>query len=261
MTVPDQRHINQVSEALWRLPGEGASVVIGSGFSRNARGVRPSSKPLSMLDDIAMDLYSSLYPDDCAAEKIPQERILRLAQAYEAEFGPTALHESLKQVVRDDDGEDGSEDARDVVRDLVLKGLGYLAEELRYDREDPLDEKLDVPVARWRSIQVARAMAGQGLGGHPVVKRWLQLEWMTRYRKYDMSLSGGGAVRPWWTWAVAMDEMSLRMRKRPMRRNRSDVEGLLDRLEELPAYIGGGDLPTQRSILEYKSNENEGRTK
>ena len=71
--------------------------------------------------------------------------------------------------------EDGSEDARDVVRDLVLKGLGYLGEELRYDREDLLDEKLDVPLARWRSIQVARAMAGQGLGGHPVVKRWLQL--------------------------------------------------------------------------------------
>lgn len=71
--------------------------------------------------------------------------------------------------------EDGSEDARDVVRGLVLKGLGYLAEELRYDREDPLDEHLDVPLARWRSIQVARAMAEQGLGGHPVVKRWLQL--------------------------------------------------------------------------------------
>ncbi|MDE2975760.1 MAG: SIR2 family protein [Gemmatimonadota bacterium] len=71
--------------------------------------------------------------------------------------------------------EDGSEEERDAIRDLVLKGLGYLAEELRYDREDPLDEKLDVPLARWRSIQVARAMAGQGLGGHPVVKRWLQL--------------------------------------------------------------------------------------
>ena len=71
--------------------------------------------------------------------------------------------------------EDGSEAARDVIRDLVLKGLGYLAEELRYDREDSIDEELDVPLARWRSIQVARAMAGQGLSGHPVVKRWLQL--------------------------------------------------------------------------------------
>ena len=70
--------------------------------------------------------------------------------------------------------EDGSEDAREAIRDLVLKGLGYLTEELRYDREDPFDGRLDVPLARWRSTQVARAMAGQGLGEHPVIRRWLQ---------------------------------------------------------------------------------------
>ena len=71
--------------------------------------------------------------------------------------------------------EEGSEDARDSIRDLVLKGLGYLTEELRYDREDPFDGRLDVPLARWRSTQVARVMAGQGLGEHPVIRRWLQL--------------------------------------------------------------------------------------
>ena len=108
MTVPDQRHINQVREALWRLPGAGASVMIGSGFSRNARRVRPGSKPLPMLDEIARDLSAKLYPDDGADEKIPQERILRLAQAYEAEFGPTALHEALRRMVADDDFMAGS---------------------------------------------------------------------------------------------------------------------------------------------------------
>ena len=71
--------------------------------------------------------------------------------------------------------EEGSEKAREASRDLVLKGLGYLAEELRYDREDPFDGKVDIPLARWRSIQVARAMAGQGMGDDPVVSRWLQL--------------------------------------------------------------------------------------
>ena len=71
--------------------------------------------------------------------------------------------------------EEGGEHAREAIRHLVLKGLGYLAEELRYDREDPFDGKLDIPLARWRSTQVARAMAGQGLGEHPVVRRWLQL--------------------------------------------------------------------------------------
>ena len=71
--------------------------------------------------------------------------------------------------------EKGSEDARRTIGDLVLKGLGYLTEELRYDREDPFDGRVDVPLARWGSIQVARAMAGQGLGEDPVIRRWLQL--------------------------------------------------------------------------------------
>ena len=97
MTVPDQRHINQVREALWHRPGAGASVMIGSGFSRNARRVRPGSKPLPMLDEIARDLSATLYPDDGADEKIPQERILRLAQAYEAEFRPTGITRSPEE--------------------------------------------------------------------------------------------------------------------------------------------------------------------
>lgn len=102
MKVPDQRHINQVREALWRRPGAGASVMIGSGFSRNARRVRPGSKPLPMLDEIARDLSANLYPDG-AHEKVPPERVLRLAQAYEAEFGPPALHQALRRMVADDD--------------------------------------------------------------------------------------------------------------------------------------------------------------
>ncbi len=102
MKLPDQRHINQVREALWHRSGAGASVMIGSGFSRNSRRVRPGSKPLPMLDEIAKDLSARLYPDDGADEKIPPERVLRLAQAYEAEFGSTALHEALKRMVADD---------------------------------------------------------------------------------------------------------------------------------------------------------------
>ena len=103
MTVPDQRHINQVREALWHRPGAGASVMIGSGFSRNARRVRPGSKQLPMLDEIASHLSAKLYPDEGADEKIPQERILRLAQEYEAEFSPIGLHEALRRMVADDD--------------------------------------------------------------------------------------------------------------------------------------------------------------
>lgn len=71
--------------------------------------------------------------------------------------------------------EEGSEHQRETIRDPVLKGLGYLAEELRYDREDAYDRKLDIPLARWRSAQVARALAMQGMSEHPIVIRWLDL--------------------------------------------------------------------------------------
>lgn len=71
--------------------------------------------------------------------------------------------------------EEGSEQQRETIRDSVLRGLGYLAEELRYDREDAYAGKLDIPLARWRSAQVARALAMQGMSKHPIVLRWLEL--------------------------------------------------------------------------------------
>lgn len=103
MTFPDQRHINQVCEALWRRSGAGASVMVGSGFSRNARTVHPGAKPLPMLDDIARALSANLYPDRGTDQEVPPERVLRLAQAYEAEFKPTGLLEALRRLVPDDD--------------------------------------------------------------------------------------------------------------------------------------------------------------
>lgn len=103
MTFPDQHHMNRVCEALWDRPGPGASVMVGSGFSRSARAVRPGAQPLPMLDEIATSLSAQLYPDNRADEKVPPERVLRLAQAYEAEFRPPALHATLTRMVADDD--------------------------------------------------------------------------------------------------------------------------------------------------------------
>ena len=36
MEFSDQSHINRVRDALWRRFGNGATVMVGSGFSRNA---------------------------------------------------------------------------------------------------------------------------------------------------------------------------------------------------------------------------------
>ena len=110
MMVPDQRHINQVCDALWQPTGAGASVMVGSGFSRNARGLHEHSRPLPMLDDIADHLYAKLYPErdiskivDPQTKKLPPERILRLAQEYEGTFGESTLQDTLRNLVPDDD--------------------------------------------------------------------------------------------------------------------------------------------------------------
>lgn len=71
--------------------------------------------------------------------------------------------------------EEGRADHREMIRDLVLSGMGYLLEELRYDRETATENMLDIPLARWRCIQVARAIAAEQSEPPEVVRRWLEL--------------------------------------------------------------------------------------
>ena len=101
MTFPDQSHINRVRDALWRRPGNGASVMVGSGFSRNAVPIHPGAVQLPTWLGIAIQLHGELYPDG----KKPRtpEIAPRIAQEYEATFGRVALHDSLQRMVRDRD--------------------------------------------------------------------------------------------------------------------------------------------------------------
>ena len=69
--------------------------------------------------------------------------------------------------------DEGKENHRDLLCQLVLHGLGYLVEELRYDREhDEHDD--DVPSLRWRSAQLAVSISKNGFEKHPAVVRWIQ---------------------------------------------------------------------------------------
>lgn len=77
--------------------------MVGSGFSRNARRIRPDSRPMPMLNELAAHIRRILYPNCEPVKKLPSERILRLAQEYQGEFGPAALHDILRRLVRDDD--------------------------------------------------------------------------------------------------------------------------------------------------------------
>ena len=70
--------------------------------------------------------------------------------------------------------DNGDNAQKDAIRDLVLHGLGSLAEELGYDREDqgPGD---DIPLLRWHSMQLAQSMAEHGSADTPAVSRWLEI--------------------------------------------------------------------------------------
>ena len=104
----DQHFVNHVREALWRRPG-GASVMVGSGFSRNARSVRPDAAPIPLWSDLEAELEESL-PDprgDCGKDADGQseptaDRALELAQRYSEAFGRARLHEFLVKSVRDE---------------------------------------------------------------------------------------------------------------------------------------------------------------
>ena len=68
----------------------------------------------------------------------------------------------------------GNEEQKDAIRELTLQGLGYLFEELRYDRKHERDED-SIPSLRRRCVELAVSMAAtQGLEEVPVVSRWLK---------------------------------------------------------------------------------------
>ena len=68
----------------------------------------------------------------------------------------------------------GNREQKEAIRSLALQGLGYLAEDLRYDREDH-DPEDDVPLLRWRSIQLAQSLSEHGSADTPAVSSWLEI--------------------------------------------------------------------------------------
>lgn len=99
----DQSHINQVREALWERPYGRASVMVGSGFSRNAAKVQPGAGDPPMWNELAREMARKLYPEVVNGGTALTHDVLKLAQEYETGFGRSDLHKFLKQCVRDND--------------------------------------------------------------------------------------------------------------------------------------------------------------
>lgn len=99
LSFRDQSHINEVRDALWKRPNPRASVMVGSGFSRNAEKVNPDTPPPPLWRDIAQEMLNELGGDHGLSVNDP----LKLAQVYEANRGRDSLHDLLVRLIRDDD--------------------------------------------------------------------------------------------------------------------------------------------------------------
>lgn len=118
MHFRDQSHIDQVRDALWKRNGD-ASVMIGSGFSRNAYKNKPDADDLPTWGELGSALKDKLYPQGDGlsggrnnGQTPAVDNVLRLAQEYDAAFGRLDLHRFLRQLIRDEDYKPGEAHAR-----------------------------------------------------------------------------------------------------------------------------------------------------
>ncbi len=101
-----QIYLNHVREALW---DQRASVLVGSGFSRNARKRQAPSAPMPTWPEIGRALASSLgqqgtgRPEANPARRAEVTDPVKLAQVYEDTFDRSALNRFLMKHVRDED--------------------------------------------------------------------------------------------------------------------------------------------------------------
>lgn len=104
MMFSDQSHINQVRDALWRRSGNGASVMVGSGFSRNSERVSRDAREMPTWQDLVNHFHDTLYPRSASSngtDHRPATDNVRIAQEYQAAFGRSALHDALRRLVPD----------------------------------------------------------------------------------------------------------------------------------------------------------------
>nr|WP_171015404.1 SIR2 family protein [Methylobacterium sp. L1A1] len=111
-TFMDEPHVARIAAALWsRTPVGNAAILVGAGFSRNARAISSGMRVLPGWDDICRHIVDALLPgvDKRSVELNKRQKAqlgatstyLRLAQEFEAEFRRDALDQLIKRYVPD----------------------------------------------------------------------------------------------------------------------------------------------------------------
>ncbi|MHB1034794.1 MAG: SIR2 family protein [Pirellulales bacterium] len=114
---PDQMHIHKIRSALWNGREYGhAAVMVGAGFSLNARRRSPSSPGFPKWNHLSEQLVADLYPQSAFSQHDRENAVmqvgstsgaLRIAQEYEAAFGRNALDAFLRREIPDEQFDPG----------------------------------------------------------------------------------------------------------------------------------------------------------
>lgn len=114
---PDQPQIELIRERIWSAREFGrASVMVGAGFSKNARGTSPMLSSFPSWGELASVMYEALYPpnrSDAAswreAKKVATSGTgaMNLSSEYEALFGRAALDDLVSRSIPDERFEPG----------------------------------------------------------------------------------------------------------------------------------------------------------
>ena len=108
--VDDYQHA--IAEIRRSLHSDKAAVLVGAGFSRNARPIGNHTRSFPDWKELTLALADRLYPDNKRREDVVREAgatsaALRLAQEFEVAFGRSALLDLVRDTVRDRDYEPG----------------------------------------------------------------------------------------------------------------------------------------------------------
>ena len=166
LTESDTPAFGPIGELVQIIPSRMSEIVswLRSGLASNSRDIVTSA-----LSCLASWLQRSKGAD--SSFKHPPSDLFREVGLVIAGRRKGALSSALEvaKLVFDE----GTDEQREAISEYVLHGLGYLAEELRYEGEHGDD--CDVPFLRWRCTQLASSMLKAGLGDQGVVIQWLEL--------------------------------------------------------------------------------------
>jgi len=102
--LPTEAHVKRIRKLLWSGIEHGrAAVMVGAGFSRNARRNSSSTKPMPNWTDLARHMYATIYSVSKDDERALRASPLVVAQEFENVFGRLALDDLLLDIIPDDD--------------------------------------------------------------------------------------------------------------------------------------------------------------